>query len=62
MIEVAAAPDLGHAQLHGAVWHAVMSRDADTYEEMIAFVEAELCYFRDYPGMFDIYLSCMFTF
>mmetsp|Transcript_19347 Transcript_19347/g.74295 ORF Transcript_19347/g.74295 Transcript_19347/m.74295 type:complete len:487 (-) Transcript_19347:45-1505(-) len=58
MIEVAARPDLGHAQLHGAVWHAVLSRNADTYEEMIDFVETELCFFRDEPGLFDIYQSC----
>ena len=58
MIEIAASPDLGHAQLHGAVWHAVLQRNASTAEDMIAFVEEELCFFRDEPGMFDIYRSC----
>ena len=66
MIEVVSTTMLHDAPLHGATWSAIRrhfeGRNWDTIDITVQEFQDyanELCYYRDYPDIYTVWISCM---
>ena len=61
-VEVASRDILHKAPLHASVWSAIEDKGLEDLDAMFSLVFDELCYFRDYEGMGDQWISCKYKY
>ena len=61
-VEIASRNILKKAPLHGVVWSAIEDKGLEDLDAMFSLVFDELCYFRDYEGMGDQWISCKYKY
>ena len=61
-VEITSRNYLHKAPLHGAVWQIIMNfkEKNEDNNAMFDLVKNELCYFKDYDGMANTWISCKF--
>ena len=59
-VEITSRDILHKAPLHASVWSAIEAQGLEDLDAMFSLVFDELCYFRDYPGMGETWISCMY--
>jgi len=59
-VEIASRNILKKAPLHGVVWSAIEDKGLEDLDAMFSLVFDELCYFKDYDGMGDQWISCKY--
>jgi len=59
-VEITSRNILKKAPLHGVVWSAIEDKGLEDLDAMFSLVFDELCYFKDYDGMGDQWISCKY--
>ena len=62
LVEITSRDMLHKAPMHGAVWTIISRIGTGDLDALFEAVDEELCFFKSYPTMGNIWISCLFCF